>query len=382
MVNAVQPTFGGADDAFVVELNPAGNGIVFSTYLGGSGYEYGFGLAVDPSGYIYLSSYSSSTNFPVVNAAQPTNRGANDAIAAKFAPGGASLVYATYLGGSGTDSGNGVTFDQAGNTYIFGDTLSPNMPVLNALQPTYKGGYDGFIAKLDPNGAILYLTYIGGSGDDAARSGKVDAAGNLFFCGETRSTDFPTVNPIRANNAGGLDAFVMGLNPTGSAILFSTYIGGNANDYANSFEMDAQGNFYIAGSTLSTDYPTVSPIQAANAGNYDIALTKINASGSAILFSTYLGGSGLDQAFAVALDPLGNVWLAGHTMSTDLPLVAPIQGTLAGSTDVSWARSQSVTSRSFRPPVTSPLPAAPAVSRSTHRWNADGRSFRMRRGFP
>jgi hypothetical protein len=112
-VNAIQPTFGGAEDAFVVELNPAGNGLVFSTYLGGSGFEYGFGLAVDPSGYIYLSSYSSSTNFPVVNAAQPSNAGANDAIVAKFAPGGASLVYATYLGGSNNESGNGIAFDSA-----------------------------------------------------------------------------------------------------------------------------------------------------------------------------------------------------------------------------------------------------------------------------
>ena len=165
------------------------------------------------------------------------------------------MVYATYIGGSGNEAGNRITVDSSGNAYIFGDTLSSNLPVRNALQPTYSGGYDAFIAKLDPAGAIVYLTYIGGPGADAARSGKVDAAGDLIFCGETSSTNLPTVNPLQAQNAGGLDIYVMGLNPTGSALIYSTYLGGSANDYANSMGLDSQGNIYIAGYSLSTDFP-------------------------------------------------------------------------------------------------------------------------------
>ena len=244
------------------------------------------------------------------------------------------MVYATHIGGSGNEAGNGITLDSSGNAYIFGDTLSSNLPVRNALQPTYSGGYDAFIAKLDSSGTIVYLTYIGGNGDDAARSGKVDAAGNLFFCGETRSTNLPTVNPLQAHNAGGLDAYVMGLNPSGSALVYSTYLGGSANDYANSMGLDPQGNIYIAGYSLSTDFPTVSPIQSGNAGDFDITLVKLNPSGTAIIFSTYLGGSGLDHAYKVAVDPFGNAWLVGQTLSTNFPLVAPIQGALAGSGDV------------------------------------------------
>ena len=195
-------------------------------------------------------------------------------------------------------------------TLTFSEIRSLRICPFNALQPTYSGGYDAFIAKLDSSGTIVYLTYIGGNGDDAARSGKVDAAGNLFFCGETRSTNLPTVNPLQAHNAGGLDAYVMGLNPSGSALVYSTYLGGSANDYANSMGLDPQGNIYIAGYSLSTDFPTVSPIQSGNAGDFDITLVKLNPSGTAIIFSTYLGGSGLDHAYKVAVDPFGNAWSA------------------------------------------------------------------------
>jgi hypothetical protein len=335
-VNAFQPTYGGGDDAFVVELNSAGNGLVYSTYLGGSAFEYGNGLAVDAAGYTYIAAISASTNFPIVNAVQNHNAGGHDAIAVKIAPGG-SVVYATYLGGSSSDFANGLTIDSLGNAYIFGDTSSSDLPVLNAIQPTYSGKTDVFLAKLDPNGALLYFTYIGGSGDDAARSGKVDAAGNLYFCGETSSTNFPTVNPIQGFG-GDLDMFLIGLNPTGSAMLFSTYIGGSAKELANSMGRDPQGNLYIGGSTFSTDFPTVNALQSSNAGDFDVTLTKIDPSGSTILFSTYLGGSGFDQSYKVAVDAAGNAWLTGQTLSTNFPLVSPFQSTLGGAGDVFVAK--------------------------------------------
>jgi len=231
-VNAVQPTYGGGDDAFVVELNSAGNGLVYSTYLGGSGFEFGNGLAVDAAGNTYMSGISDSGNFPIVNAAQPLKAGAHDAIAVKIAPGGSPVVYATYLGGNSSDFANGLTIDSWGNAYIFGDTSSTDLPVSHAIQPKFSGKTDAFLAKLDPNGAVVYFTYIGGSGHDALRSGRVDAAGNLYLCGETSSTDFPTVNPIQGSFGGDLDMFLLGLNPTGSALLFSTYIGGSAKELA------------------------------------------------------------------------------------------------------------------------------------------------------
>ena len=253
--------------------------------------------------------------------------GATNAFAAKISAGGTSLVYSTYLGGKGYIYSNGLAIDKGGNLYAFGDTNSTNFPVLNAFQSVSGGGTDGWLTKLGPAGNLLYSTYIGGSGGDTVRGAKVDASGNIHLTGSTSSTNFPVLNAIQATYAGGAnDAWVAALNPAGSALIYSTYLGGSSDDQACDLEIDTVGNVYVAGLTSSTNFPTVNAIQNSNGGGYDAFLTKINATGSALVFSTYLGGSGADRANQLAVDASDRVYLVGTTSSRNFPLVNPVRG--------------------------------------------------------
>ena len=174
------------------------------------------------------------------------------------------LVYSTYLGGSGTDFGTGIAVDSSGNAYVTGFTTSTNFPTMNPLQATYGGGYDAFVAEINPTGsALVYSTYLGGSGDDFGRGIAVDSSGNAYVIGNTLSTDFPTMNPLQPANAGDGDAFVAQLNPTGSALVYSTYLGGSGYDSGLGIAADSSGNALVTGYTLSINFPTMNPLQPA-----------------------------------------------------------------------------------------------------------------------
>jgi hypothetical protein len=348
-VNALQATYGGNDDAFVAQLTADGSALIYSTYLGGSDLERGDRIAVDAAGNAYVTGGTSSRNFPTANPLQPAyGGGINNAFVAKLTADGSALVYSTYLGGSGQDRGFGIAVDAAGNACVTGTTHSRDFPTANALQPVLPGDTgNSFVAKLTADGStLLYSTYLGGSSGSWAFGIALDAAGNAYVTGETFGPGFPTVNALQPTYGGGLrDAFVTKLTADGSAMVYSTYLGGSAEDlgYWQGIAVDAAGNAYVAGLTNSPDFPTVNALQPTYGGGpYDAFVTKLAADGSALVYSTYLGGSGDDGANSIAVDAAGNAHIAGYTNSSDFPTANPLQPTLRGSYNAFVAKISTV----------------------------------------
>ena len=331
---SIQPAHsGGVNDAFVTKINPTGTAIVYSTFLGGSGIEWGFAIAVDSAGNAYVTGYTSSTTFPGVNGGsiQPANGGGDDAFVTKINPTGTAIVYSTFLGGSGGDYGRAIAVDGAGNAYVTGFTDSATFPGVggSSIQSANGGGAspaDVFVTKINPTGtAIVYSTFLGGSGSEQGLGIAVDGAGNAYVTGNTSSSTFPGVNGSSIQPAiGGSDAFVTKINPAGTAIVYSTFLGGSFDDSGRGIAVDSAGSAYVTGTTTSTTFPGVngSSLQPANGGGSfpgDAFVTKINPTGTAIVYSTFLGGSGSDGGFGIAVDSAGNAYLIGETASTTFP---------------------------------------------------------------
>jgi uncharacterized protein (TIGR03437 family) len=385
-----QPKYGGADtdewapgDAFVAKLNPAGTALVYSTYLGGNATDFGMGIAVDSSGNAYVTGVARSRNFPTTTGAlQATYQGSTstarimykggDAFVTKLNPTGSALVYSTFLGGESDDRGTAIAVDSAGNAYVTGTTLSRKFPVTaGAFQPTHGGDGgqpnlswsgapgivigDGFVAKLNAAGnALSFCTYLGGNKDDAPAAIAVDSSGAVYVAGATLSPNFPTSPGAYQTAFAGFgsprpdvlrtgDAFVAKLRADGSALLSSTYLGGTYDDAIVGLAVDATGNVYVAGYTLSTNFPTTpGAYQTAYRGHSaaatnevlfgDAFITKLNPGMSALVYSTYLGGSLNDSASGIAVDPGGNAFVAGGTLSTNFPVTPDaVQGTYGGT---------------------------------------------------
>jgi hypothetical protein len=330
--DSLQSTFaGGTFDAFVTKLNPQGSAVVYSTYLGGTGDDFGLGIAVDPRGLAYLTGQTSSTDFPTTSRAfQPSYGGGNsDGFVAKLSADGSVLVYSTYLGGSGDDAALIGPTDPGGHVYAEGFTSSMDFPTTaGAFQRTYGGGaVDAFVAKLEADGSgLIFSTYLGGSGDDLGFDGTIDRFGNAYITGVTSSTDFPTTPRAfqRAYGGGDADTFVTKLKQDGSGLVYSTYLGGSGHEEPRDLTVDVFGNAYVPGFTNSTDFPiTLGAFQTSFAGgNWDGYVTKFNPEGAGVVYSTYLGGSGDDFAGAVRVDRLGNAYVPGQTSSTDFPTTA------------------------------------------------------------
>ena len=327
-VGAFQPALAGNFDSTVTKLNSTGSSLVYSTYLGGSGGDFGGPIAVDATGNAYVTGSTNSSNFPTtIGAFQPTLAGSSDAFVTKMNPTGSGLIYSTYLGGGGFDGGGGIAVDAAGNAHVNGSTESTNFPTtLGAFQPTFGGGpFDAFVTKLDPTGSgLIYSTYLGGSGDDEGGSIALDASGNAFVTGLTSSANFPmTVGAFQPAFGGGpFDAFVTKLNPLGSGLVYSTYLGGSGDDEGGGPALDTIGNAYVTGITNSTDFPTtVGVFQPAIAGDYDAFVTKLNPTGTALVYSTYLGGNDFDSGLSIALDtlPNPNAYVTGSSFSSNFP---------------------------------------------------------------
>ena len=253
-------------DAFVTKLNAAGSGLLFSTLLGGGNEETGNGIAVDGNGNIYVAGQTTSSNFPVVNAAQSAPSapdGCTNGFVTKLNPAVPSFAFSTYLRGSQCDTANSVAVDSSGNVYVTGNTSSNDFLIANAFQPAFAGqqfgGSDAFVTKLTTNGALTYSTYLGGSATDTGLGITADSSGNAYITGLTQSTNFPTMNPIQANNGGNnnSDVFVTKLNSTGSALVYSTYLGGAGFESGRGIAVDSANNAYIAGSSDSPDFPLV-----------------------------------------------------------------------------------------------------------------------------
>lgn len=336
--NAAQPSWAGDDDGFVVKLDPAGTEIVYSTYLGGSDEDGGLGIAVDAGGHAYVTGYTYSRDLPLVNAVQPDfGGGSTDAFVAKLASSGSSIVYATYLGGSGDDRGRSVAVDAAGGTYVVGITASDDFPTAaagDAAAREVAGPSDAFLVKLQPDGsAFAYSTLLGGEGDEEAFSVAVDSSGNAYVAGETASADFPVVEAAQPTLGGGVDVFVTKVNGTGDALLLSTYLGGSRNESRPGLAVDDSGRVYVTGTTGSSDFPTRSPLQPQFGGFRDMFLVRIQSSGGALDYSTYLGGSAIDEARGCAVDSAGNAYVIGRTKSAGFPTVNALQAEPGGRGD-------------------------------------------------
>ena len=337
--HAFQPAYGSNGDAFVTKINADGTTLLYSTYLGGSSDEVGQSIAVDSAGSVYLAGYTGSDDFPTVNPIQPTRHGYHDAFVTKISPNGSALVYSTYLGGSSDDYGWGIAVDSAGNAHVTGDTPSDDFPVVNAIQPTHRGYFNTFVSEINAAGtALIYSTYWGGSVSEGGSRVAVDSAGNTYIGGYTSSPDFPTKNAIQPIYGGNTDAYLSKLSPDGQTVIYSTFLGGSAGEYGWDVAVDSVGNAYVTGLTESTDFPTAHALQPTNHGGRDAFVAKINASGSALVYSTYLGGSNTDQGTTIAADSSGNAYVGGYTKSIDFPTVNAIQPTNHGGFDAFVAK--------------------------------------------
>ena len=317
--------------------------LMYSTYLGGSSNENSTGLSsdlrksaltVDSSGNAYIAGNTESADFPVTGGAQASSRSGPDAFIVKLDAAG-KLVFSTYLGGSGTDRAYGVAVDASGAVYVTGRTQSANFPVAGALQPALRGNEDAFIAKLAPDGAsLVYSTYLGGSAEDDGHAITVDAGGNALVAGGTESLDFPLSAAFQATHGGGqVDAFVAKLNAQGNGLIFSTYLGGTNFDHPEGIAVDSSANVWVAGYTGSGDFPTAGAIQPALRGRINGFVIKFDAQGRSLI-STYLGGSDADLIFGVAVDGAGNAYVGGGTSSADFPATrGAFQERLAGGVD-------------------------------------------------
>ena len=345
--HALQSTYAGTDDpqffggdAFVTKLNSTGSGLVFSTYLGAGGAETGFAIAVDANHDVYTVGRTDSVDFPVTSAAQSAVGGEGDAYAVKLKGDGSALIYSTYLGGSNDDQAIGVALDGQGDAFVTGNTSSNDFPVTTgSFQSIYNGGSDAFVTKLSPSGSSLsYSTLLGGGAYDQAAGIAVDADGNAYVVGNTFSSDFPTVGPIQPTLGGDEDAFVSKLNASGSALVYSTFLGGPGSDHGYGIGIDANRDAFVAGTTDWDSFPVVGAVQSSFGGNFDAFVAELDPAGSSLPFATYLGGTGYEDGNAIAVDGQGNVYVGGRTGSANFPTANALQPQLTGGEDAFVAK--------------------------------------------
>ena len=353
----------GGPDAFISKLTPTGHALLYSTYFGGAGSEEFTAIAIDSTGSAWAVGFTNSANFPLLSPLQgqgSINPGF-DATVSRFSPGGI-LQFSTFFGGNADEAARAIALD-ATSAYIVGDTFSTNLPIGISAQPNFGGGVpascpalitgqamggDAFVLKLSAAGSFLqYATYLGGSGCEAGRSVAVDSAGNAYVTGATNSANFPTLTPLQATLGGGTcapfgggastpcpDAFVAKVNSGGSALLYSTYLGGNNLDDGAAIAVDADSNVYLTGDTQSPNFPIAAAHDSSLSGNTDAFVSKLNTAGSALILSTFLGGSGADHGRALKLDSARRIFLAGYTNSGDFPKASELKSALAGGFDL------------------------------------------------
>ncbi len=325
----VSLALGAYDRLAPITIDPV---LIFSSYLGGSGFDAIYAATADATGNLYVSGRTSSGS--ITKPSIPI-RSSSDAFVAKLNSAGSQVLYMVYLGGSGYDGANGIAVDASGNAYLTGVTESSDFPVTHgALSTTAPGAEDAFVAKLNSIGQLQYSTYLGGTNANIGSSIAVDATGATYVTGQTESTSFPvTSGAFQTTYQGGIsDCFVSKLNVAGSALVYSTLLGGSSLDTCSGIAVDSSGNAYVTGTTYSANFPIQAPLQSSLLGTANAFVAKINPAGTGLVFSTYIGGSGIDNGVALTVDSSGSAYIAGATSSSDFPLTSgAFQTVLNGS---------------------------------------------------
>lgn len=354
---AFQPAFVADTSAFVSKLHPAGNKLVYSTYLGETAVSLGMAIAVDADGSAYVAGVTQDNGFPTVNPFQGLHAGPtkNDAFVSRFNLTGKDLIFSTLMGGSERDTVLTLAIDDTGCSYIAGVTDSPDFPTMNAFQTTGGiTGNDGFVAKLDTAGNnLVFSTYLGGSRLDQIYGLAVDAVHNVYLTGNTESDDYPTIHAFQKTLGGSLiskNGFITKMNAAGDDLVYSTYLGGSQTDTSFCIALDTAGNACVAGFTQSTDFPTFLALFKTFGGNYDAFVTKLNATGDTLVYSTYFGGLYFESAMGIAVDLHGDVYFTGGTTDDVFPTKNAFQDVYGGGFYDAY-----VAKLSFMDPV----PAAP-----------------------
>ena len=323
--NAVQEKFGGRGDSFVLKLAPAGNALVYSTYLGGTGEDRCLALAVDACGAAYVAGWTESHDFPVKSAYQKTPGGMSDGFVAKIAPDGGSLVYSTYLGHNKNDRCSGLAVDASGAAVVAGWTESRGFPLKHAFQGYGGGLSDAFVSKLAPNGkSLVFSTFLGGGAEDKAAALALDSQGCAYIAGTTRG-DFPVKGGVQGHKNGWADGFVTKLSADGRSLLYSTYLGGAGEEEVGDIAVDGAGAAYVVGRTNGPGFPIKEALTSNLRGNLDGFLAVLGPGGKGLQLSTYLGGFLEDTCWGVALGKNRAIYLTGQTNSLDFPVKSPYQ---------------------------------------------------------
>jgi Beta-propeller repeat len=332
-------TYPGSWDAFVAKVNAAGTGLDYSGFIGGIGYDRGYGIAVDDSGNAYVTGFTDSgnalsgeTSFPVTVGPDLTFNGGRDAFVAKVNAAGTGLDYAGFIGGLGTDQGYDVAVDGTGHAYVTGDatSLETTFPVTVGPDLTRNGDFDAFVAKVSADGTGLdYAGYVGGSSFEHGFGIALDASGNAYIAGNTGSSEatFPVkIGPDLTYNGSGIaggDVFVAKVNAGGTGLDYAGYIGGSDTEYGHGIAVDSFGNAYVTGRTFSSEgtFPvTVGPDLTYNGSGSDFGdafVAKVNAAGTGLDYAGYIGGSGGDTGESIAVDGSGNAYVTGFTESSE-----------------------------------------------------------------
>ncbi|MBN2205923.1 MAG: SBBP repeat-containing protein [Candidatus Aminicenantes bacterium] len=331
--NAVQKTYGGEGDGFVVKLAPNGKSVVYATFLGGAAEDRCLALCVGADGSAYVAGVTDSRNFPVKKACQETSGGQSDGFLARISPGGDSLVYSTYLGRTRNDRCTALAVDASGAAVAAGRTDGPGFPMVRPIQGFGGGTADAFVVKLAPDGkTLLFSTCLGGRHEDAATALALDARGLVYVGGTTRG-GFPIVGGFQTEKNGNMDGFVARLSTDKPRLLYSTYLGGAGDDLIRDIAVTAKGAAYVAGRTDGIGFPVRYALSPYLAGPSDGFLCLIGPAGKGFYASTYIGGLRDDDVRGVAADEAGGIYLTGRTTSVDIPIKSAYQNKHGDKTD-------------------------------------------------
>ncbi|MCX7640313.1 MAG: SBBP repeat-containing protein [Pyrinomonadaceae bacterium] len=354
---AFDTSYNGNDDAFITKLNFTGSGLIYSTFLGGSGTDESCDLVIDGEGSAFVTGQTSSFNFPTTPGAYDTTYNdtnpfsIGDVFITKISPSGSGLVYSTFLGSQAEDYGKAISIDNVGNVYVSGYTTISGFPVTTgSFDTTFNGAKDAFITKLNiANSTLDYSTYLGGSANDSVESITLDNSGAVYVTGETFSSGFPTTPGVFDTSLDGVvDAFLTKLNPSGSGLIYSTFLGGDASELGKKVIVDSSGNAYLSGYTTSSNFPTTTgAFDNSFNGDRDVFVSKFNSAASQLEYSTFLGGAAFDNGKSLAVDASGNVYVTGETDSSDYPVTAGAYDTdLNGFRDAFITKLSTVTAPS------------------------------------